>query len=328
MHKCEETNVNEADPYITRLIEVARAYYLDNRTQAEIARSLGISRSLVSRHLTAARKMGIVEIRIIAPEESTSIIGQALQQRFPHLKDVVVAPTFSDDPESLRAMISRFAANYLMGILEPGHKLSLGCGRTLRAMVEALQNKTLPDILVVQAMGNIGHEAHRIDYNEIARHAADSLGGQVVYVSAPAILGEGSGKATDLIAANPTLSYALALARQADVYVVGVGSMESDQLYVRSGLIKQSELDDLRARAVGDICGRFFDIEGGEQASAFTSRIVGIELDDLRGAAYAIGVAGGADKVAPLLGALRGGFINVLVSDERTIQKMLELDDL
>lgn len=319
--------MSEADRYITRLIEIARAYYIDNHTQAEIARSLGISRSLVSRHLTAARKMGIVEIRIVAPEESASLAGQALHQRFPHLRDVVIAPTFSDDINAVQAMIGRFASNYLAATLQAGHTLALGCGRTLRAMVEALPNKAVPGVQVVQAMGNIGHEAHRIDYNEIAQHAADVLGGKVYYVSAPAILGEGSGLAADLIHANPTLDYALSLARQANVYVVGIGSLESDQLYVRSGLIRQEELDDLKLRSVGDICGRFFDAEGRVQASSFGTRIVGVELDDLRHAAYAMGVAGGADKVLPLLGALRGEFINVVVSDEKTIQRILELDD-
>lgn len=319
--------MSETDPYITRLIEIARAYYIENHTQAEIARSLGISRSLVSRHLTAARKMGIVEIRIIAPEESASIAGQALQQRFPHLKDIIVAPTFSDDSKAVQAMIGRFAANYLTSVLQAGHTLALGCGRTLRAMVEALPNKAVPGVQIVQAMGNLGHEAHKIDYNEIARHAGDALSGKVYYVSAPAILGEGSGLAEELVRANPTLDYALSLARQANVYVVGIGSLESDELYVRSGLIRQSDLDDLKMRAVGDICGRFFDDEGRVQESSFGRRIVGIELDDLRHAAYAIGVAGGADKAVPLLGALRGGFINVVVSDEKTIQHILELDN-
>ncbi|MBI5668559.1 MAG: hypothetical protein HZC41_11185 [Chloroflexi bacterium] len=248
-------------------------------------------------------------------------------QRFPRLKDVVVVPTFSDDANAVQTLIGRFAANALTSILQPGQTLALGCGRTLRAMVEALQAKTVPGVQVVQAMGNIGHEAHKIDYNEIARHAAEALGGKVYYLSAPAILGKGSGRAADLIRANPPLDYALSLARQANVYVVGIGSLESDQLYVRSGLIGQDELDDLKTRAVGDICGRFIDIHGQEQPSAFADRIVGVELDDLRGAAFAVGVAGGADKVAPLLGALRGGIINVLVSDEKTIQRILELDD-
>lgn len=315
------------DPYIARLIEVSRAYYLENQTQADIARSLGISRSQVSRYLTTARELGIVEIRIVAPEESSNTLGHLLRQRYPKLKEVVVAPSFSDDENAIRTMIGRTAANYLMEILMPGQRLALGCGRTLREMVGSLQKRNLPNIVVVQAMGNIGHEAHQIDYNEIARQAADILGGKVFYVSAPAILGNGSGKAETFIHANPTLEFSLSLAKTADVFIVGMGSLESDLLYTRVGLIQHSELDALRGQAVGDICGRFFDSDGHEQPSPFSDRIVGIELDDLRKAKYAVAVAGGDDKAAPLLGAIRGGFINVIVSDERTIRQIIELDE-
>ncbi len=325
MNKREITNVKNPDAYIAKLVEVARAYYLENQTQAEIARSLGLSRSLISRYLATARELGIVQINIAAPEWTFDALAHALRGRYPHLKAVIVAPTFSDDPDAQRAMIGRFAANYLADTVQPGMRLALGCGRTLRATVDALPKRTIADVIVVQAMGSIGHEAHQIDYNEVARHAAEAWSGQAYYLSAPAILGAGS--AAEFVAANPTLQSSLAVTNSADVYVVGLGTLESDQLYARVGLIRDYELDDLRGRAVGDICGRFFDIDGREQPTAFGERIVGIELERLRAAKLSVGVAGGDDKVAALLGALRGRYLNVLISDERTIQALLRLED-
>lgn len=325
MNKREFTSVKNADAYMARLIEVARAYYLENQTQAEIARSLGLSRSLISRYLATARELGIVQIRIAAPERAFDALAHALRGRYPRLRDVIVAPTFSDEPDAQRAMIGRFAANYLAEIVQPEMRIALGCGRTLRATVDALPRRAIPDVLVVQAMGSIGHEAHQIDYNEIAREAAAAWEGKAFYLSAPAILGAGS--AAEFVAANPTLGYSMALANAADVYVVGLGTVETDQLYARVGLISARDLDALRGLAVGDICGRFFDLNGHELPTAFADRIVGIELESLHAARLSVGVAGGDDKVAALLGALRGGYINVLVSDERTIQALLRLDD-
>lgn len=319
--------MNAVDPYIARLIEVARAYYLEDQTQADIARSLGISRSQVSRYLTSARELGIVDIRIVAPEEASNTLGVLVKRRYPHLQEVIIAPTFSTDPAAIRAMIGRTAAKFLMEIVQPGQRLALGCGRTLREMVTALQKRNVPDVVVVQAMGNIGHEAHQIDYNEIARQAAEGVGGQVFYLSAPAILGAGSVSAREFVRVNPTLKHSLSLAKKADIYVVGLGSLESDQLYARVGLILDAELDMLKGRAVGDICGRFFDQEGNQQPALFDERIVGIELSDLRNAPYSIGVAGGQDKAAPLLGAIRGGYVNVVISDESTLHHLLELDE-
>jgi deoxyribonucleoside regulator len=116
-------------------------------------------------------------------------------------------------------------------------------------------------------------------------------------------------------------------ARSAEIFVVGLGSMESDLVYTRFGLITEAELENLRGQAVGDICGRFFDTNGSAKPSAFDDRIVGIDLADIKNAAISIGIAGGPDKVAPLLGAIRGNFINVLISDEQTVYSILALDD-
>jgi DNA-binding transcriptional regulator LsrR (DeoR family) len=147
----------------------------------------------------------------------------------------------------------------------------------------------------------------------------------VYYLAAPAILG--SGTAAALAAANPAIRESLQLARSADMVVVGIGSIESDLLYAQVGLIKDQEIDRLiRAGAVGDICARFFDRHGHEVPSPFTKRVVGIQLDDLRNSSLTIGVAGGSDKVVPLLGALRGGLLKVIITDEHTARSLLDLD--
>ena len=45
-----------------KLAYVARRYYLEDQKQSDIARELGVSRPLVSRMLSEARELGIVEI--------------------------------------------------------------------------------------------------------------------------------------------------------------------------------------------------------------------------------------------------------------------------
>ena len=317
--------MEHADAQVARLIEIARAYYFDNATQAEIARMFNMSRSMVSRNLALAREMGIVEISIHDPRQRTPGLRDHLLTLFPHLKDAVIAPTFADSADAVRATLGRFAANYLTTCIQPNQRLTLGCGRTLRAMIDSLSFRQVAGIEVIQAMGNIGCEAHNIDYHAIARRAAEAFGGRAYYVSAPAILGPRAGSARQFTETNPILGHALELARAADVVVVGLGSLESDQLYAQAGLIDADELDAIRDRAVGDICGRFFDLNGQAVATPFEARVVGIDLEDLRAAAIAIGVAGGIDKAEPLIGALRGQYINVLVTDERTAHHIIDI---
>ena len=308
-----------------RLVEIARAYYLENRNQTEIAQEMGVTRSQVSRYLKEARELGIVQVRITVPGEQPRKQVAELQSLFPNLVTVVVAPIFSQDNESTQAIVGRYAANYLREVIRPGNRLVLGCGRTLRAMVDALQFKEVSNITVIQAMGNFGHEAHGIDYMEIAQAATKAFGAKLYYLSAPAILGKNGGTAKVMIDSNPTIREALDIARQGDICVVGLGSMESDQIYTRQGLVSEEELDELRGCAVGDICGRFYDRNGVEQIGSFSERTIGVNLNDIHNMKLRIGVACGPDKVMPIFGALKGDLINVLVTDEGTLRSILEI---
>lgn len=318
--------MNTSRDRIRLLTEVAQAYYEQGRTQEEIASELGVSRSQVSHYLAEAREIGIVQIRVVDPEERATEVEERLRQRFPHLREVHVVPLFGGGLEVTRRVIGRAAAQVLREAVLPGHRVCIGCGRTLREMVRALRPHPVENVILVQAMGSIGHEALDIDFGELARQAGKALGARVYTIPAPAVLGAGS--AQELIAANPPIAEALKLARSANLYIVGLGSMETDLLYARAGLVPASEMQMLqKLPIVGDICGRFFDLSGHPHPSPFEERVVGIELDDLRQANLSFGVAGGPDKVAPLLGALRGGYINGLVTDEQTARELLRLDE-
>jgi len=307
------------------LTDIARAYYEQNHNQDKIAKSLGLSRSQVSRYLARARAQGIVQVRIIAPGERASGLERALKRRFKSLKEAVVASAFNLQPELLRKTIGRACADILSQKIRPGMRVCIGSGRTLHETIGWIHPRRVPDVSIVQAMGSVGHEAMNIDFGELARAAGHALGARVYYLNAPAILGSGS--TAELAAANPSIRESLQRARSADLYVVGIGSIESDLIFAQVGLIKSKELEQLiRAGAVGDVCARFFDRNGREVASPFGERVVGIQLDDLRRSGFTIGVGGGSDKVTPLLGALRGGWLNALVTDEHTARSLLDLD--
>jgi DNA-binding transcriptional regulator LsrR (DeoR family) len=51
-------------------------------------------------------------------------------------------------------------------------------------------------------------------------------------------------------------------------------------------------------------------------------RVIGIDLVKLRACKRVVGVAGGVQKVNAILGALRGGLIDVLITDQRTAEAL------
>jgi DNA-binding transcriptional regulator LsrR (DeoR family) len=54
-------------------------------------------------------------------------------------------------------------------------------------------------------------------------------------------------------------------------------------------------------------------------------RVIGISLEEMRSLNRVVGIAGGAAKFNAILGAIRGRFINTLVTDLGTARKLLEV---
>jgi deoxyribonucleoside regulator len=307
------------------LVEIAQAYYERSLTQQQVAGLFGISRSQISRYLQEARERDIVQIRVVKPGARSTRLEAALKAHFPHLHDVVVAAVFSDDERIRRRAVANEAAQLLERVVRPNTTVCFGAGRTLAYAVSMLKPRRLTGVTVVQAMGNAGHEGLNIDYNAVASTAAAAFGGRAVQINAPAIVGLGM-RSADLEASNPQIRDAVAVARSADIFLVGIGSMSGDQIYVQTGLVSLDDLAEAKAAgAVGDICGNFFNITGRQRPGPFAERAVGIRLSDLASARLAIGCASGSEKVAPIVGALKGRFLNVVVTDELTAAGVLEL---
>jgi lsr operon transcriptional repressor len=81
-----------------------------------------------------------------------------------------------------------------------------------------------------------------------------------------------------------------------------------------------------RRGAVGDICFQFIDKDGAPVQSPLMQRVIGIDLATLKRARRVVGIAGGADKVPVILACLRGQWINVLITERKTAERLIDLD--
>jgi DNA-binding transcriptional regulator LsrR (DeoR family) len=108
--------------------------------------------------------------------------------------------------------------------------------------------------------------------------------------------------------------------------LVGIGEIKPSSLLATSGnIFSFGELERLRSQgAVGDILVRFFDYNGHQLSSPLNQRVVGMSLEQLSHVERAVGVAGGRRKVEAIRGALRGHWVNVLITDRFTASRLLE----
>jgi DNA-binding transcriptional regulator LsrR (DeoR family) len=103
-----------------------------------------------------------------------------------------------------------------------------------------------------------------------------------------------------------------------------VGTVDLDSFLYHAGYSDELGIEGLqRLGAVGDVLGHFFDADGQPVPNPIEERLMALSLDELGGIPTVICAAGGLSKVPSILGALRGGYVSVLITDEETALAML-----
>ena len=104
--------------------------------------------------------------------------------------------------------------------------------------------------------------------------------------------------------------------------------MTPSKMLANSGnAFTRAELDDLAERgAVGDMGLRFFNAHGEPVITPLNERVIGITLEEVKAAKRVVAVAGGARKISAIEAALAGGYVDVLITDHRTAERLLTRD--
>lgn len=305
------------------LADIAEWYYIDGLNQSEIANKIGVDRSLISRLLSEARKNNIVEIRVNRPLLTARDLEKSLVQQF-GLNIACVLVNQDEEYAQFLSKLGRAGAKLLREHLQPGITLGLSWGTGVSAVVDAFEKPGPSSMEIVQLVGALGAQHNVYDGPGLVQRLAQIIGCQGYYLNAPFLVEE-SGIARALLQ-NHNVAEAMALAKNCDVAVVGVGSTAPEfSSFYQAGYVPLEDLNQLRsAGMVGDVCGRHFDIKGETPDLEFHERLVTISEGDLKNIPVRIAVAGGLGKVEAILGALRGGYINVLVTDTSVASRLLE----
>jgi len=309
------------------LANIAEMYYVKEYSQVDIAHAVGVTRSAVSRMLKEAKGKGIIELRIRHPLQFDEALAHSLQRRFALRSAYVLAREKETDYGELRARLGKAAAQVLTGILTPQGALGVAWGTTVSATIAALEVKERIPLKAVQLVGVLGSSSHASNAQALVQTLAGKLGGEGVYMYTPLIV-DSEGTARSLRNSD-SVRTAIEAGKHCDAALLGIGTTEPDYcaLY-QGGHISRGTLEALRrAGAVGDVSAHFYGLDGRATDTDFHNRLIGIGLDDLLAIPTRLGVAGGRVKARAILGALRGQYINVLVTDSPTAALVLELDE-
>jgi DNA-binding transcriptional regulator LsrR (DeoR family) len=306
------------------LVKVSKLYYEDNLTQDEILEKLHLSRSKVSRLLQRARDEGIVQITVITPDGILSDLEAKLETRF-RLQEAIIVEVRPSDPQLVISReLGSVAAGYLGRSLHDNDLIGISWGLTLHHMVTALKPVESKGVQVVQIIGGLGQPEAESHATDLCRRMARALGARLTLLPAPGIVD--TLRTKEAFLSDLYVQRAQDLFTRLDVAFVGIGAPTPDSVMMRDGsIITQAELETLLSRgAVGDIALRFFDNFGQTIQTDVDPRVIGINLDQLAQAKRVVGVAGGPEKHEAILGALRGGLVDVLITDSVTAQSLLD----
>jgi len=300
-------------------IRTAWLYYKENMTQKEIAERFNLSRSKVVRLLKSVKNEGIVYFHVRGPLKNCLPLERELISVF-NLQDSMVVPLFKED--RIRETLGKAAAQYLETYLKSGDTLAVGWGRTIHHMADFICSDEIKDLKIITLYGGLTPALYMNPY-DVGGKLASVFNGYCYYIHAPAITS--SEKLCESFKSDLTVKRALEMGKEATYSVVGIGEVSPDATLVKLGYINLIDLENLlREKAVGDILGQFFNIQGEKVDTDLHRRNVAFPLELLREMKNVIGVTGGKNKVSSILGALRGKYIKILITDEETANKLLE----
>lgn len=317
------TELSRTADQVRLVTRVARMYYEKDLKQPQIAEQLHISQAKVSRLLKRAEQLGIVRVTVVAPPGDLSEVEEQLVARY-GLMDAMVVDTAGVDDQEVAQAVGAAAASYLDDVLLSHERIGVSSwSATLLAMVNnvARRPRAVADS-VVQVIGGVGKPVAQVQATRLTEELAGLTGGNPEFLNAPGMVSSVElGKA---LLQERYVADVVAQWSELTILLAGIGSLEPSPLLLQSGnVIGESDQERLRdAGAVGDICLRFFDVDG-RPVTLFDEHIVGIGRDALLQVPRRVGVAGGARKVTAIRAAVLGGWVNVLVTDLDTAQALL-----
>jgi DNA-binding transcriptional regulator LsrR (DeoR family) len=304
-----------------QMYSVLVLHFIEGVKQSEIAEKLNLSHTKVNRMIAAGRKAGMVKISIASPYQRLMDLENDVTQRF-GLKQSVVTPTVSDNPETTLQMVGRVAANHLLETLRDGDIIAITGGKAVSAVVENLEAERRLDVRVVPLTGGVQGK-HYTDVNHLATQLADKLGGTAQLVHAPLFAEDGQQR--DLLMNVASIREVFDLARQATVALVGIGSVQAPgsgyyDLLPDPARGGQALVD---AGIAGEFLAHLIKADGSLAEIDLNSRVVALDPADLANCPTIIGVAAGSLKAGPVAATLAGRFLTSLVVDEEIARALV-----
>jgi len=268
----------------------------------------------VNRLLDKARKAGIIQFSVREGDSKRMIVERELITQF-GLKDAFVVPSPINE-QDINESVAQAAAMYIHERLDKSGYINMGYGDTSSRILNHLANICEFPVNVVSLTGGV---------NYYLPNTRSSIFNAKLYLT-PAPLLMASEDIVKAMEQEPSVKQIRHMATLAQMSIVGIGGVDSNATLLTNGTLNHSDVLLLSMQgAVGDMLCHFIDKDGNVIQSSLERRLMSTSLEQLKEMNNSIGVAGGNTKAEAILAALKGKYLDVLITDETTASNVLRL---
>lgn len=304
------------------MTKVCDLYYNQDIGQQQISNMLNISRPTISRLLASAREQGIVKIQV---SDLDSIKYWELERRMIEmygLKDVIIVDS-EPTSEGIRRSLGRAGGRYLEHRIKDGNIVGVSMGYTLQQVVSHITQPEAKDVTFVPLIGGMGQLRTELNSNSLAERFSRIYDGRFVPLHAPGRVSSAAVRRE--LMKEESMAAVLRLEEQMDIAIMGIGWPDEGCTVNATGYFKEHEMESLIERGVaGEICMQFFNAEGDTSPYKNDNNVIGVEVQKLRKVPCSIGIVGGVERQNAVRGAIKGRYINVLITDYECAKALVE----
>ena len=300
--------------------KIAELYYLDNKSQVEIAKELNLSRPTVSRLLKRAQNAGIVQITLSHPEMPYLHLSEKIKEKF-SLENVFIVEHDSVNEEPAIDRAAAAVGQHLLSSLRPGDRIGISDGRINLRIPEFIAPRAgFLSLSILPLQGSFVYTGDPAQNNNlIIMELAKKLGAKPYFMPA-AFLYE-SADTRRAIEREPYVKRIFTEYRNLTKAIISIGDGTFQKLKQRNIFTIDEMIPE---ESVCNIGAQFFDISGRPLPCSYGDHLLGIKAEDLRCIPDVIAATVGDEKKVAALAALRAGFITTLITDDAVAAFLLQ----
>ena len=294
-------------------------HFAGGKTQGEVAELLGVQSTKAHRLIAKARNEGLIHVFVEGPIAGCIALEEKLKADY-GLGFCEVVPNIDEGALPLRTL-GMAGARYLRNLIEGNrHKLiGMGHGRTLAAAVDLMPSVAGHDTRFVSLLGGLTRRFAASPFDVIHRLAERTAAESYVM---PVPFFANSAKDRQVLESQYGVSDVIAMARQADIYIAGIGEVDRKSFIASAGMLDEEDVAEvMKTGACAEILGHFFGEHGEHLPNSVSDRALAPRFADLKSHKI-VALAGGTSKTRAIRAILEHGLLFGLITDEATAKRL------